>query len=192
LICRGRRNSLVKIDIEESCRFAYEKNNSATFISKSITEITSTELLPFFNSDIKVLVGCAPCQPFSSHTFKYNASKTHKDKDLLSEFSRLIKELTPHIISMENVPAITKQPIFTQFLANLEDEGYKTSYTFVFCPQYGIPQNRRRLVLLASRLGEIHLIPPTHTPDKYITVRDTISSLPSLRNGEIDSKDPLY
>ena len=182
----------VGIDIDSSCKFAYEYNNSVPFICKSVADITENDLEEYFNYDIKILVGCAPCQPFSSQTFKYKASENHKDRELLDEFLRLIKETNPHIVSMENVPAITKQPIFDKFIKSLDDLGYKVDHNYIFCPRYGIPQNRRRLVLLASRLGEIKIIPPTHTPNNYVTVQETIGHLPPIKAGETHPNDFMH
>lgn len=62
----------------------------------------------------------------------------------------------------------------------------------MYCPDYGIPQTRKRLVLLASKLGEIKLIDKTHTPDNYVSVRDVIGKLPPVNAGEYDPNDPLH
>jgi DNA (cytosine-5)-methyltransferase 1 len=66
------------------------------------------------------------------------------------------------------------------------------SYTNVYAPDYGIPQKRRRLVLLASMYGEINIIPPTHSPENYVTLQDAIGDLPSVKAGEVSSVDPLH
>jgi len=73
----------------------------------------------------------------------------------------LIGEVKPDIVSMENVSNLAnseKYPIFKTFLVALESNGYKYKYEIVNVSEYGIPQRRRRLVLLASRFGEISLI----------------------------------
>jgi hypothetical protein len=62
----------------------------------------------------------------------------------------------------------------------------------VFAPDYGVPQRRSRLVLLASRLGSIALEPPTHVPSTYRIVRDVIGGLPPLEAGKMDPLDPLH
>ena len=68
------------IDLDESCKFAYEKNNNVEFIHKNITELNGTDILPFFEkADIKILVGCAPCQPFSQHQKNKANRKIHKE-----------------------------------------------------------------------------------------------------------------
>ena len=183
-------------DIDETCRYAFESNNNSNFFSKDITEITGIEIKKLYNdAKIKVLVGCAPCQPFSSYTFK-DKEKTNNDKwSLLYQFSRLINETEPTIISMENVAQLInfkKAPVFQDFVNNLKSLKYFVSYKLVHCPDYGIPQNRKRLVLLASKLGEIELIPKTHTPDKYVTVKDTIGKMPEINDGEFYKHDSLH
>jgi len=65
-------------------------------------------------------------------------------------------------------------------------------YQVVNCPDYGVPQHRKRLVLLASRLGEIHLIPPLYDENHYITVREAIGHLQPIEAGEICPNDILH
>lgn len=185
------------IDLDETCSYAYEKNNKADFICKSIKEISGKEINELFgNSQTRILVGCAPCQPFSSYTFKNKEEKKEGGKwSLLDDFSRIIEQTLPDIVSMENVPNLLhfkKAPIFNNFVEKLKKLGYKVSYKVVFCPDYGIPQIRKRLVLLASKLGEIELIPPTHSKNKYKTVRQTIGKLPSVEPGESHPHDKLH
>jgi DNA (cytosine-5)-methyltransferase 1 len=181
------------IDTDESCKYAYETNNKAIFIERDVKQLKAKEVKSLFRkADFKVLVGCAPCQCFSKHTQKLK--NRHKDVkwNLLNYFSSIISEVLPDVVSMENVAEIRKYEVFEDFVKNLEIEGYRVFHTIVYCPNYGIPQKRRRLVLLASRLGGIKLIPETHPPSRYRTVRDVISKLESLKDGESSSKDPLH
>lgn len=187
-------NVIAGYDNDKSCKFAYEENNEALFHLKDITEVKAKELNQEFGKCLKILVGCAPCQPFSSYSFKVK-TKDEKKVNLLYSFSRLIQTVKPTIVSMENVPQImdtNKYSVFSDFCDELKRMKYYISVSVVFCPDYGIPQRRRRLVLLASKLGKINLIPKTHTPDMYVTVRDTIGNLPRIKAGETDSKDPLH
>lgn len=183
------------IDFDEACRFAFEKNNNSTFINKDISKVTSSELNKYFpKGSRKILVGCAPCQPFSSYMFK-DKDKDHSKWKLLYQFVRLIEETNPDIVSMENVAQLInfkKAPVFLDFLSSLERKGYHVSYQLVHCPDYGIPQNRKRLVLLASKFGEIKLIPKTHSQENYPTVKDFIGKLPKIKDGETDKNDTLH
>ena len=182
-------------DLDATCKYAYEENNDATFVYKDIREVTKDDILPFYSKkSVKILAGCAPCQPFSSYAFK-NKKKDKNKYSLLDEFGRLVKEIHPDIVTMENVPAIASfklKSVLADFVNVLQEEGYYVKYQVVYCPDYGIPQTRKRLVLLASRLGEITLIPPTHKKDDYVTLRDAIGDLPPLEAGESCLTDTLH
>ncbi len=182
-------------DIDLTCRFAYEFNNHAPFIHKNIVDVIKEDVVKLYSKDsIKVLAGCAPCQPFSSYAFK-NKEKDSSKYDLLYEFGRLIKGVRPDIVTMENVPSIfvfKKKPVFHDFVAMLKREGYNVFKKVVFCPEYGIPQTRRRLVLLASKFGEIEIIPPIYTKENYVTVQQTIGMLEPLQAGESSLVDPVH
>lgn len=181
-------------DNDITCKYVYETNNHAQFNTTDITELKGDELNTQFGKKLKVLVGCAPCQPFSSYSFKVKV-KDEKKLNLIFSFSRLIEETQPTIVSMENVPQLVnynKSSIFQDFYDKLIMLGYHISYKIVFCPDYGIPQRRKRLVFLASKLGDITLIKPTHAPDNYITVRDAIGDLSPIKAGEYDPQDPLH
>ncbi|GAB2625837.1 DNA cytosine methyltransferase [Emticicia sediminis] len=189
------------IDNEASCEYPYQANNNAKFIAKDIRTVEAKEINQLFGkADVRVLVGCAPCQPFSTYAFK---SPDHSEEDakkskwgLLYEFARLIEETKPEIISMENVPGLAKfdkADVFKGFLQILDNNGYKVDYKIIDCPKYGIPQKRKRLVLLASRLGQINIISETHTsPKNYKKVKDVIGHLEPLKSGEISKNDPIH
>ena len=103
------------IDVDDTCRYTYESNCNSKFINKDIQEISGAELKSFYGeNDTKVLVGCAPCQPFSSYTYKKNKEEDNRWQ-LLYEFSRLVEEVKPVIVSMENVPTLLnfkEAPVF--------------------------------------------------------------------------------
>lgn len=181
------------IDLDTSCKYAYETNNNAEFIGEDITHIKGNDFQKYWNDDeIKVLVGCAPCQPFSTHSNKVKNKENGSKWNLLNEFIRLVRESSPDIISMENVPNLSNKQIFSNFVSELIKLGYKVSYKNVYCPDYGIPQKRRRLVLLASKFGEIDLLPPTHSKINYVTVKDVISNLDPIESGKRNKTDKLH
>ena len=183
------------IDNDSTCRFAYEVNNNSKFIEADISKLESQKIQELFNdAKIKILVGCAPCQRFSKQTKKYLQTFDHKtDKrwNLLKSFSKYIADILPTIISMENVPELCKYDVFDDFYNELIKLGYHVSYKIVDCSKYGLPQKRRRLVLLASKLGNIELLNESEFKRKK-TVRDAIGSLPEIKEGEIDKDDPLH
>lgn len=181
------------IDFDNSCSYAYTENVKSDFIHADVTDVRWQDIIEKYwnNDDLRILVWCAPCQPFST------AANTLKEKDekkwnLLRQFERLIKETNPSIISMENVPNLIKKEIFHNFVDFLKKEWFFVSYSVVFCPDYGIPQNRKRLVLLASKLWEIHLIKPTHSKEKYVTVADVIGDMEKIEAWKISLHDPLH
>ncbi len=186
---------LAGYDLDSTCQYAYETNNEAKFIYKDIKTVSADEIRSQYSKkSIQVLAGCAPCQPFSSYAFK-NKKKDPNKYDLLYEFGRLVKEVEPDIVTMENVAQILsfkEKPVLQDFVELLREKEYKVWVNPVYCPDYGVPQTRRRLVLLASKFGNIKLIPPTHTPDNYVSVKDVIGDLPELKAGETDKNDPLH
>ena len=140
-------NVIAGIDNDETCRYAYEKNNKIKFINADLTKFSSSEINKLYSKKaLKILVGCAPCQPFSSHSFK-NKDKDHDERwDLLTYFGKIINETLPEIVSMENVRGIVKTDIFKTFLDVLEKNNYHIDYKIVYVPDYGAPQNRSRLI----------------------------------------------
>lgn len=187
-------NVVAGYDVDINCKYAFEKNNHADFIRKNITEVQGKEIKKRFgNADVKILVGCAPCQPFSTYSYK------NQDKDkwnLLYEFARLIEEVQPDVVSMENVPRLAKfdkTSVFSDFLETLrKNEYFEPFYEIVNCPDYGIPQHRKRLVLLASKYGEIELIPKTHTKENYETVKSSIGTMEPLESGAASKTDVIH
>jgi len=181
------------VDINKKCKFAFEENNNALFINKSIKEIPAEEILNLYPAEsLKVLVGCAPCQPFSKHTYKNRDRKEKENWGLLYDFLEKINKVKPVIVSMENVPQITKHKVFSDFVEGLVLKNYNVNWQNVYCPDYGIPQIRTRLVLLASKLGPIKLLPKTTEKTDYKTVKDTIGNMEPIKAGETSSKDSLH
>ncbi|MBD1939434.1 DNA cytosine methyltransferase [Microcoleus sp. FACHB-68] len=179
-------------DIDPACKFPYEHNNKAKFILQNVEDVSGSDLAEHFSAgSIKVLAGCAPCQPFSSYSRRYNDQHSTKWK-LVQDFARLIEECEPDIISMENVLQLKHHSVFEGFIARLKKLNYCFESYEVNCLDYGIPQSRKRLVLLASKFGQINLIPPTHDPNNYQTVGQAIENLESLYAGQVSKIDRLH
>lgn len=190
-------NVVAGIDNDRSCKHAFEKNNNAKFIGRDIGRISARELSDLFaGASIRILVGCAPCQPYSSLGSKKRSKEDARKRWYpMYRFMRLVRAIQPEIVSMENVPDLSntrKYSVFAEFLEMLKTLGYHIFFKTVDASRYGVPQRRNRLVLLASKLGEIGLIPETHAGERLITVRDAIGSLPCLKDGEVDRLDPLH
>ena len=199
-LTRGLQNAglnvLTGFDIDQTCQFAYEENNNVPYQLRDIRGISANEINDIYTDNaIKIMVGCAPCQPFSQMRFKqgneYNYEQDEKH-DLLLEYGRLISEVMPTIVSMENVPKIKDTYVYEEFLEILVNMGYHVTARVVHCQDYGVSQNRRRFILLASLLGDIDLIQPTHDVNHRVTVRDVIGDLPQVACNEIDPIDPMH
>ena len=179
------------IDMDPACRFSYEANNNAMFVERDICKVTTEELTALFgDADLKILAGCAPCQPFSTYAQRYELDGKDGKWGLMYEFARLIEGVRPEVVTMENVPTVAKHEVFHDFVGTLNTLGYEVWFDVVDSSQYGVPQSRRRMVLLASRLGSIKMIEPTHTEPQ--TVRQAIGKLRKLNAGESAPKDRLH
>jgi DNA (cytosine-5)-methyltransferase 1 len=181
----------VGFDIDPACKFPYEHNNKAEFILEDVGRISKLDLEKHFSENsVKVLAGCAPCQPFSSYARRYEDMQL-KWK-LLEDFARLVQECEPEIVSMENVLQLKHHPVYMAFIQTLKTLNYSIESYEVNCADYGIPQARKRLLLLASKFGKIELFPPTHVQESYETVRKTIENLDPLIAGQASKTDRLH
>lgn len=181
-------------DLDPACKWPYEKNNhGAKFFHKNVSDVTTEELNELFgDAEIKLLAGCAPCQPFSNYSLG-KTDETDARWSMLDEFSRLVEGVMPDLVTMENVPQLIKHDIFTNFKNRLEVLGYHVSVEVVACAQYGIPQNRRRLVLLGSLLGDnIGVRPVDPELDIPKTVMQAIGNMPPINAGETYPEDKLH
>lgn len=183
------------IDVDGDCQHPFEANNEAKFIEADISELPSEEVASLFPKDsIKFLAGCAPCQPFSNYNNGRDSSEM-EDWLLLREFGRLIRDIQPEIVTMENVVEVRNHKIYSRFMDTLFKEGYHIWAEKVDCEEYGIPQNRKRLVVLASQLGDINLLSPTHTSyEDRPTVAKIIGndSINPIEAGQVDEEDRLH
>ena len=180
------------IDLDPACCYPFETNNDAPFFERDVAELGGEEVSGLFTpGSVTVLAGCAPCQPFSTYSQRYE-NRSSGDWGLLYQFERLINEVTPDIVTMENVPSVERHEVFTDFVDGLEELGYHVSYSVVNCADYGVPQSRNRMVLLASRFGPIQMIEPLLGADGHKTVRDAIDELPVIAAGGRHEKDAMH
>jgi DNA (cytosine-5)-methyltransferase 1 len=180
------------VDVDPTCKYPFESNIEASFLERDVRDITSAHLARLWSEGaVRLLAGCAPCQPFSSYRRGVDTSD-EEQWPLLWEFGRLALETTPELVTMENVPRIRSASVFVRFVGDLREAGYHVSWKSCHGPDYGLAQGRRRLVLLASRLGPIEVPAGTFSSARYRTVRDTIADLPSLSSGGVDANDPLH
>ena len=181
------------VDADEKCRYPYEANTSARFVRRDIRRYGADDIREAWgDAEHKVLVGCAPCQPFSTYAQKSAGAKDQRWV-LLDRFATLVEETKPHIVSIENVPPLKRAVDYQAFRKGLEDAGYEVADPVVDCRHYGAPQMRRRLVLLASRVGPAKLIAATHAKAScWQDAGSAIRGLPAVEAGAVDPSDPLH
>jgi DNA (cytosine-5)-methyltransferase 1 len=177
------------IDLDPSCRFPFEENIGGTFLQRDVATLRPVEIMNMCgDARVRVLAGCAPCQPFSGYTTKRR--EIDGRWQLLLEFSRLVKSVRPEIVTLENVPRLAHLSLWASFVGELKAADYHVAWEVVDASKYGVPQARRRLVLIASRLGPIAL--PLPAISKPVTVRSTIGALPRIEAGACSASDTLH
>ncbi len=145
------------IDIDSRCKETYEKNNRTEFLNMDISQV-SPEVLKNRakrNDDNLILAGCSPCQYYSQ--VKTDKSKAHETRNLLSFFQNFVEYYRPGFVFVENVPGFKKSGPIGKFKEFLSNNGYTFEENILNAAGFGVPQNRRRYALLASRVGEIKL-----------------------------------
>jgi len=135
---------------------------------------------------LDLLAGCPPCQGFSSmRTHRQGTHVEDRRNVLVAQFARYAEALQPRALMMENVPALREDRRLKLLLARLRKGGYELSYDVLDAADYGVPQRRRRFVLIAMRSGRVFFAPPQQAT---ATVRDVLAGVPKA--GE--SEDPLH
>lgn len=181
------------IDVDPACQYPYEANHEgAKFLLRDVTTVSGEELNALWSPGVvRLLAGCAPCQPFSSYA---NTATVDKAKwRLLREFARLVDESRPDLVTMENVPRLQQAQPFKGFLRALKRGGYQVAYAVLNAADFGAPQQRKRLVLVASRLGPVAVPEPTHKgTENWVTVRQAVGHLKKLKDGQSCKSDPLH
>lgn len=176
-------------EIDEIASKAYQLNHPDTsVITKDIRSVSVASIKRKLNGKkIHLLAGCPPCQGFSSIRRLNRMEAISDDRNsLIMEYIRFVKALKPLTIMMENVPGLIHYNLFKEAIDILENQlKYNIDYKVVNVKDYGVPQSRKRLVLVGSLLGKINVAKPTN--DKK-TVRDTIGKLTS----PVQSDDPLH
>ena len=191
------------LDLDPHAANTYRMNfPEAAFVEKDITQVELEEVAALVNRQTideapLLLTACAPCQPFSKQN-KYKCDSDER-RSLLGETHRFIEGLRPEYIMVENVPGIQKVDDSTdgpykQFLRLLDRLGYSYVSFIAHAEKYGVPQKRKRLVIIASLLGSVSVPPETHGEGliPYSTVRDYIGGFPTLDAGAICANDAIH
>lgn len=199
------------VEIWEPAIKTYEKNIGDIVINKDITNVTSEEVLKkagLKEGELFLLAGCPPCQGFSK-VQREKKGRNDKRNMMIFEFVRFVKEIKPVFFLMENVPGMNKYPdILNEATDLIEKSGYKVKRAVLNTADYGVPQARKRLVLHGVREDiyikmqeeniDIEFPIPMYSKygknntEKWLTVRETISDLPEISNGESHKDIPNH
>jgi DNA (cytosine-5)-methyltransferase 1 len=187
------------IDIDANCQETYESNNPGSiFLKKDVSDYSPEDLAKELGiareDDNLIFIGCSPCQYYS--TINNIKDKSAIGKLLLEDFQRFVEHFLPGYIFIENVPGLKRNPEspLGKFKILLEDNGYTFSEKVVNAKYFGVPQNRRRYVLLATRVTKkIDL--PKEDKKAVISLRQAIGNenlFPSIAAGHKDKTQFLH
>lgn len=175
-------------EIDAIASMAYKLNHNKTKVyTQDIKTVDTREIKKTLRGKtIHLLAGCPPCQGFSSIR-RLNRNKPVEDErnSLINEYVRFVNDLRPYTIMLENVPGLAMSDEFHKAMCFLREIGYHIEYDILNVKDYGVPQSRKRLVMVGSRLGPISIAAPTN---ESCTVRSTIGSLPM----PADSTDAVH
>lgn len=178
-------------DTDERCKYAFEVNNGGKFLRRDVGQMSASEISELYSGNAPtVLAGCAPCQPFSTYKQRYAEDPQW---GLVTKFAELAAEVQPDFVTMENVPALKRYKdgaVFDEFRAILKEAGYPIRATIAKCEEFGVPQHRRRLVVVAAKGRKIGRLTPADSVGA--TVWNKISHLPPIAAGEAHPEDTLH
>ena len=190
-LCDAGIDVVAGYDKDASCKDTYKQNNRGTeFFSCDIRELMVDDLDLSKGSDW-LFAACAPCQPFSRQR---RARVPHADATLLTHIGRLIAGANPKWVLIENVPGMARVAgfsTFRRFLKVLSKNAYRHTYRILDAMHYGVPQTRRRLVLLAGHEVVPSLPTATHASGRC-TVREAIGRFPAIEAGETNNLVPNH
>jgi DNA (cytosine-5)-methyltransferase 1 len=178
------------IEIDDLAARTYAANHPDVLLSKSdIRNVSARALmkkLRLRRGQLDLLAGCPPCQGFSALRTQ-NGAKRNRDarNDLVQEMLRFARSFRPKAIMMENVPNLVRHKPFRILCDGLQKLGYKVDFEIKDAARYGVPQRRKRLILLASRLNSIKFAAEAR---RLRTVRNAIGDLPEPNK----SRDTLH
>jgi DNA (cytosine-5)-methyltransferase 1 len=178
------------VELDPLAVSTYKLNHPKTHVlQRDVRTVTGGELLRLLKVErgkVALLAGCPPCQAFSSlRTLNGGLAVRDQDKSLLLEFLRLVRSIKPRGILLENVPGLVKDRRFAGFVKGLRAAGYSVAYGVVNAANYGVPQRRRRLVLVGRLVGEAVICTRAGSPR---TVRQALRKVGAASR----SKDPLH
>ena len=188
-------NVLAGIDIDISCKETYEINNPGSkFIHTDIHDLTVKDISRLIglkrNDDSLIFIGCSPCQYWTK--INTDRNKAHESRNLLIEFQRFVTYFNPGYIVIENVPGLYKKKnenVLSGFLKFLDDNSYIYAHDIINANHYGVPQNRKRYLLIGSRVTE-NINIPDKREDKSLVVKNFIGQHNGFEEVNDGYKDP--
>lgn len=189
-------------DINPVSAATYGRNFGTPTICEDILKIANTTAsireflnrVGFDNNKPTILIGCAPCQGFSSHRKKHWDNADDDRNSLVIAFSRIVTEVNPDVFVMENVPEFLSNRYWRYFCKAREafcEAGYTVKQNIYNSAEFGVPQERFRSIIIGMKKD--FLLPEGYfTPDEYKTVRDAIEGLLPLEAGGSDPTDMLH
>ena len=170
---------VISVEVNSDAVRTYKLNHPETHvIQRDIRDLTADDLCNVLGSQtVDLVAGCPPCQGFSSMRRLNRRSSVRDDRNsLVLEYFRIIKIFRPRAIMMENVPALERYYLFKQTVRELKALGYSLDFRILNVSNYGVPQRRKRLVMLGSRIGDVRIPDGDNTTTR--TVREIIGALP--------------
>lgn len=163
----------------------------AKFLPGPIQDHTAEDFLRaagLARGELTVLVGGPPCQGFS--VYNHQRGLHDERSSLYREYLRIVEGLAPEWVVLENVTGMTSAgggAAVNAILAGLKKLGYDVQSQILRAEDFGVPQERRRIIFIGNRIGvPIRFPEPTHGAGRlpFVTVEGAISDLPPLENGE--------
>ena len=189
-------------DINRVSAETYSRNFGTPIICEDIVRLANEdraleELLDTIGYDSNkstVLIGCAPCQGFSSHRKRHWDKEDDVRNSLVMAFASIVRKIMPDVIIMENVPEFLSKKYWHYFSAAkkcYEQLGYTVKEQIYNAASFGVPQDRFRTIVIGMK-KEFLLPEGFLKPSEYRTVRDAISKLPTVAAGIADPNDPMH
>ena len=177
------------VECNELAVETYKANHPEVYVwDEDICGLTAQRVKRKLNlrkGELDLLAGCPPCQGFSTMRTLNGGYIIEDDRnDLVFQFMRFVEDLAPKAVMMENVPGLAKDKRFVELCERLEALGYEINHAVLDAADYGVPQRRRRTILLASKGMKIEFAKPT----ERTTVASAIKDLPAAGS----SGDPLH
>ncbi len=169
------------MEIDALAAETYATNHpEVRLFNADIRDISASQIMEasgIRKGELDLLAGCPPCQGFSRIRLNNKRARMDDPRNrLIDEVLRLVGEMQPKVVMLENVPNLSRYTRYLNFKRDLRKLGYQISDQILDVADFGVPQRRKRLVVLASRLGQISHLAPV---GERKTVRDAIEKLPA-------------